>query len=134
METKKSTLLKVVSILMIIGGLLTLIMGITFLATGAIADEASADATGVGLIVILAMLAIVTGVFDLIAGAVGCRASSGKGSAKACKVFAVIILVLAIIGLIGNLRNSTSLDSTLSSIGGILFPVLYYIGARQVSK
>ncbi|MEG1384079.1 MAG: hypothetical protein RSD08_02120 [Oscillospiraceae bacterium] len=137
METKKSTLLKVVSIIMIIGGALYLVMGAISLF-GAFGVAAVPEAGTPLIFAVLGLVNIAMGAFNLAAGITGSKAASGNGNVKLCKNFAIIILVLAVLSLALNIFWSLGTDQVIyniiSSIVGITLPVLYFIGAKKVSE
>ncbi len=124
MAKTDSVLLKVVSILYIIFG------GVTVLAVLGLAGGlgsllgAAAGAVGVGIAAVglSSLSTLLSGVIELAAGIVGLSGRSALG-----RVFAWVILILAATGFIaGFVRGGFNW----LSLVGVVLPVLYFIGAR----
>lgn len=133
METKRndSQMLKVSSILMIIGGVIAIIAGIAgFASVGAI-HVILGDGSALGLLYGVCGLALGSGVFSLIAGIVGISACQHPEKAGKCMVLGVIVAAFAVIGQILSLSAGNQLD-ILPLVTGLLLPVVYIIGANKV--
>ena len=120
--------LKVVSILQIILGALTLIVGL--LATGLFAAGGAAGAASAGvvagLIGLTVVFVILGGVFDILSGIFGLRAAKDASKATPAVVFGAIALVLAVISLI--------MDFGVQSLLGCVIPVLYFVFVLNIKK
>ena len=121
----KSTLLKVVSILMIIFGALAGIIALI-----ALFGSFATMAIGVGFLTIFpSLLLVASAALELVTGIVGLQAANGNGNLKTAKTFAIITLVLAAISLLSSLFGGTFGWSTLT---GAVLPILYFVGVRQL--
>ncbi|HJA12929.1 MAG TPA: hypothetical protein H9799_08300 [Candidatus Mediterraneibacter merdipullorum] len=116
--------LKVVSILLIIFGALSLLLGL--LASGLFAASGGSTAVVAGLIGLTVVFVILGSVFDIISGIFGIRASNDPSKAGPAFVLGIIALVLAVISLF--------LDFSLSSALGCVIPLLYFIFALNVKN
>ena len=140
-----SKLLKVVSILMIIGGILGAI-GAVIAAAGAgfltaasgnaEAQKAAAEAgmsmgTITGAVWIAAIFSIISAVVEIIAGVKG---KKNWDNPEAAKTLLILGIVCAVISVIGNIIFATSGTGVqiLSVVTGLVLPVLYIIGAFQL--
>lgn len=116
----KSTLLKVVSILMIIGGVI-----------GAVGSFLQ----GFSLTMILGLIGAVVGI---VAAVIGVQASAGNGAGKpdlCLKLSYVYLVVNVVITLINAIAAGTgALNIILSVVLSLIFPVLYLAGARQINQ
>ena len=120
--TKKSTMLKVISILMIIFGALALIMSIgAFAALGFVNDLASSlGVEGVSMAsVALPLIASI-----LVAGIVGLASKSRP----VLMGFGVIVLLITLISLI---VNTVSSGFNAMNLVSFVLPILYVIGVVQ---
>ncbi|MEG1985022.1 MAG: hypothetical protein RSB78_04640 [Oscillospiraceae bacterium] len=124
---QNSTLLKIVSIIMIVLASIFIILGVISLV-GIGALVAGTD-TSVFVLVLFALLGVVGQAFQIIAGVIGVRVAGGKGSIKVCFVLSVIILALAALSFIGSIVDKTFSWTT---IVGVILPILYFVGAYQV--
>lgn len=125
---KKSTLLQVVSIIMIVVSAIGLVICIpAFIAAFAFMGSGTGSAI---LLLLLSLLGVLSAGVELFTGIIGVRAATGKGNFKLCKVVAIIALVLSaldiVFSLIGNSFQWTSLF-------GLVLPILYFIGIKQVT-
>lgn len=126
-------MLKVSSILLIIGGAIATIMGIVgLLGVGALHAIFGSDIP-IGLLYAVAGFAIASGVLTLIAGIVGVGACKKPEKSGTCIILGVIVVILTVIGQILNMKAGNQFDIT-SIIIGLLLPVVYIIGASQVKK
>lgn len=130
---KGQKLLKVTSILMIIGGVIAAIVGVLALlgisALVALADSAE----GAGLLYASSAIIIVSSVIEFIAGIKGVGACSAPQKAAVCVKWGIVIAVLyiisTIIGIIGG-----SQFSIVNLVLNMLLPGLYSYGAMQLKK
>ena len=138
---KKSTLLKVSGILMIIFAAILIViyiiglLGAGFLASVAaeIGDAGAIMYTGVAMIAIIVLL--IGAVIQLIAGILGVKNHNKPEKATVCIVFGVIIVVAALAGLIMDISGGPfGVTQVLMIIGQLVLPVLYLLGAFQLKK
>lgn len=130
---KGQKVLKVTSILMIIGGVIAAIVGV-FAILGISALVALAEsAEGAGLLYASSAIIIVSSVIEFIAGIKGVGACSAPQKAAACVKWGIVIAVLyiisTIIGIIGG-----SQFSIVNLVLNMLLPGLYSYGAMQLKK
>lgn len=125
--TRKSTLLKVVSILMIIFGAIALIanLGSIFqiMALGGFELFAYVGINP-GLVGFWCFLVIVGNILMLVAGIMGI-ASNNKALLEKMAIILIVVQLLCLIFAIPCQMFSWT------NITGFLFPILYYIGAKQ---
>lgn len=132
-----SKMLKVCSILMIIGAALALVMAIVgFMGLGAIMGAAAGSfAAGFGVAAILMGIASLGAVLQLIAGIMGVKNWDKPQKATGCIVMGIVILVINIISQVGSLMSSQSTGSEVFGIIlGLVLPILYLVGAFQLKN
>ena len=130
---KGQKILKVTSILMIIGGIIAAIAGvIAILGVSALA-ALSGSAEGTGLLYASSILVTVASVIQFIAGIKGIGACSAPQKAAACVKWGIVIGILYIasmvIGLIGGGQFSI-----INLVLNLLLPGLYSYGAVQMKN
>ena len=130
-----SKLLKVVGILMIIFSAITLVVGIVGLV-GLGALLAVSNGTVMGVVVWAAVLAYILAfagaVIELGAGITAVKHWANPAKAQTCVAWGVVLLVLvALNALFGLIGGESSLLSTLI---GLVLPVLYIVGANQLKQ
>ena len=128
-----SKLLKVVGILMIIFSAITLVVGIVGLV-GLGALLAVSNGTVMGVVVWAAVLAYILAgaVIELVAGITAVKHWANPAKAQTCVAWGVVLLVLvALNALFGLIGGESSLLSTLI---GLVLPVLYIVGANQLKQ
>ncbi|MFP3154724.1 hypothetical protein LQZ18_09935 [Lachnospiraceae bacterium ZAX-1] len=137
---KSNGLLKVSSILLIIGGALAIIVGIiALIGIGALAVFAS-EMGGTGALTFAAVLSLLGAIFELVAGISGVKNAAKPEKAQNCIVFGIIVAVLCVAGNILYSVSYASLTETAFSpnfvglVTGLVLPVLYLIGAFQSKK
>ena len=127
-KTKGAGFLKVTGILMIIGGAISVIMGI-IAALGVAALAYISDGTvSLALLYTSVILMIVSAVAELVAGIIGVANCKKPEKAGICIVWGIIVAVLSVAGTILNSVGGGSF-SAFSLILGLILPVLYIIGA-----
>jgi hypothetical protein len=139
---KKSTLLKVTGILMIIfGGLATIFAIIAVL--GALVIEAAAVEMGLdpatlvaGLIMLGAVTALVGAAIQLVAGILGVKNHKKPEKAGVCVVFGILVALVTIASSIFEVSGGLAFDALniVTLLIGLVIPVLYIIGALQLKK
>ena len=158
MQQQGSTLLKVVSIILIVFGALGIVAGISGLVGGGvvagsgIADQATgttlsinngelsgsdADVAALGItaLVLVGVIALISGALDLIIGIVGLKASKENAKHTAAFVLGIIGVVFAVISLIATISAGGDMTTSLASgVVGLILPVLYLVGVNQTRK
>lgn len=128
--TKGATLLKVMGILMIIGGAISVVMSIIAVAGIAAIAYLSDGAVSMGMLYASTALMAVGSVAELIAGILGVANSKKPEKAKTCVVWGVIVAALSVAGIVLNAIGGGSF-SAVSAVTGLVLPVLYIIGAAR---
>ena len=145
-QPKGSMLLKVVSILMIIGGIIGAIGSVIMIVIAAIlptalndpevqasmAAEGTSAAAVTGVFVVATIILIVSAVIEIIAGVKGKKNWNNPAEAKTLIIWGAVCAVLSVIGNIFMASSDSSI--VLSLITGLVIPVLYIIGAVQLKK
>ena len=125
--TKGTGFLKVTGILMIIGGGISIIMGIiAALSVAALAYIAGGDSSA--LLYASVVLMLISAVAELVAGIIGVVNCKKPEKAGVCIAWGIIVAVLSVAGTILNSVGGGSF-SAFSLILGLVLPVLYIIGA-----
>ena len=130
-KTKGSGFLKVTGILMIIGGGISIILGI--IAALGVAALASDGEISSAMLYASVALMIVSAVTQLIAGIIGVKNCKKPEKAGACMVWGIVVAVLCVVGTILNSVGGGSF-SVFSLMLGLVLPVLYIIGAAFNKK
>ena len=138
------TILKLTSVLQIISGALSIITGVLLLAGGGLLGAASTNAAGdtqtagvmlTGMALVLAAAVVAGGIFSLICGIFGLKGAKGnQGKLKAALVLGWISLVLCAVSAAGDIIGKADTQQMLSSILGIIIPLLFVISATSVKK
>ena len=123
MSGKSSALLIVVSILFILSGALVVVFAFAGILAGTVGIAAGMPALGV-LLVIGTILLCLSGVLQFVAGVMGIRGKNIGG----CIKIAIVILVITGVGIVFQLSGSSF---ELTSLSGLILPILYLIGAKQ---
>ena len=128
-QPKGKTLLKVVSILLIIGAVVTFILSLMTMLGGTMVAAGADEFTG-GLFIILGIISILLGILQLIAGIVGVKnaGNADAESVKKCQTWGIILLVIAIV----NIGLVLIMDQfTISSLFALLLPILFLVGVNM---
>lgn len=130
MERKSNGFLKVTGILMIIGGGLSIILGIIAMLGVALIVSALGTEEMLGLLIFATILALLGAIVSLVAGILGVANAAKPEKANICIVFGILAAVLSVLG---NVLTATSggTFSVFNLILGLVLPVLYLIGAFQ---
>lgn len=130
MERKSNGFLKVAGILMIIGGGLSIILGIIAMLGVALIVSALGTEEMLGLLIFATILALLGAIVSLVAGILGVANAAKPEKATICIVFGILAAVLSVLG---NVLTATSggTFSVFNLILGLVLPVLYLIGAFQ---
>ena len=127
---KSNGFLKVAGILMIIGGVFSIIFGVlAVIGVGALAAAYGAE-INMGLLMVAWMLGLVSGLVSLIAGIIGAKNANKPEKAMTCIVFGGLTVLLSILGSILNVAAGSQF-SVAGLITGLVVPALYLIGAFQ---
>ncbi len=137
-QSKGSVFLKVSGILMIIGGVYTIlfsgILGIIGYSAGTViasSGELTAGQAVGALTLIAAIVSLIGGILELITGIVGVKNNNKPEKATTCLVWGVIVLVInaavLIMALAGGISGVVTIIATI--LGSLVLPVLYIIGA-----
>jgi hypothetical protein len=132
MQTQKlkgSSLVKVVGIIMIIGGALNLIGSFSIFALTALAAVLG---VGAGVIVVIGLVALVSGVVELIVGILGVKFNNTPDKVNLVFTLGIVAVVLTLVNVILMGVFSGALGaSPFAGVLGFVLPVLYTIGAYQ---
>ena len=127
---KSNGFLKVTGILMIIGGVFTIIFSIlAVVGVGALAATLGTEAD-LGLLMVSSIIGLISGVVSLIAGITGAKNANKPEKAMTCIVFGGLTVLLSVLGSILNVVAGSQF-SVAGLITGLVVPALYLIGAFQ---
>ena len=130
---KSNGFLKVTGILMIIGGVFTIVFSIlAVVGVGALAATLGTEAD-LGLLMVSSIIGLISGVVSLIAGITGAKNANKPEKATACIAFGCLTVLLSILGTILNVVGGNQF-SVLGLITGLIVPALYLVGAFQNKK
>lgn len=120
--------LKITSILMIVGGIISAIVGvIAILGVSALAALAG-SAEGTGLLYASSILVTISSVIQIIAGAKGLKACKAPETAGKCVTWGIVIAALSIISMVIGLIGGGDFKITNLALN-LLVPGLYVYGA-----
>ena len=125
--------LKITSILMIIGGIITAVTGIMAIIGMSALSALAGSAEGTGLFYASSITLTVAAVIQFIAGIKGVGACSNPQKAASCIKWGIIIAVLSVISMIIGLVGGGEFDIT-SLILNLLLPGFYVYGAMQIKN
>lgn len=138
------TILKVTSVLQIIGGILSIILAVLSIVGGGLLGAASSNASGLaqsagvlttGMLMVLGAIVLLGGIFSLVCGLFGLKGSNGfKGKLKAALVLGWISLVLSIVSVIVDIAGGADTKEMLSMVYSLLIPVLFVVSGTSVYK
>ncbi len=131
---KSNTLLKVCSILMMIGGILGIITGIiAIIGVAALLEmmEGSAPAGTAAILYGASILAVAGSVIQTIAAAKGLGACKAPEKAQSCIIWGIIVAAFCVVAQILNVVGGSEF-SAISLVTGLVLPVLYIVGANQI--
>ena len=127
---KGQKILKVTSILMIIGGVIAVVVGVLAILGISALAALSGSAEGTGLLYASSILVTVASVIQFIAGIKGISACSDPQKAASCIKWGIIIAILTITMIIGLVGGGTFCITSL--VLNLLLPGLYVYGAMQM--
>lgn len=128
---KGQKILKVTSILMIIGGVIAVIIGILAIVGTAALSALAGSTENTGLIYASSILITVSSVIQFIAGIKGIGACSAPEKAASCIKWGIVISVLSIVSMILGVVGGSDFSIT-SLVLNLLLPGLYVFGAIQM--
>lgn len=127
---KGSGFLKVTGILMIIGGSLSIILGIiALLGIAALVYLAGSDASA-GLLYFSGILVLVSAVAELVAGIIGVINCNKPEKAGVCMAWGIVVAALSVLGSVLTVVGGGDF-SIFSLILGLVLPVFYIVGAAK---
>ena len=130
---KSNAFLKVAGILMIIGGVFTIIFSIlAVVGVGALAATLGTE-VDMGLLMVSSILGLISGIVSFIAGIMGTKNANKPEKAMACIVFGGLTVLLSVLGTILNVVGGSQFN-VVGLITGLLVPALYLVGAFQNKK
>lgn len=132
MDLKGQKMLKVCSILMIIGGALALIVSI--LGFVGVAAAATLFEEGIASAYLWVTLALVASIVQLVAGIVGVQAAKmpSVNKIKLSLIFGLLVVVLSLVSSIATIVSEGFSGSALTSLLiGLVIPALYLVGLIQ---
>ena len=127
---QSNTLLKVCSILMIIGAALSIILTIVALAGVGILIAAGVR---IGLMIFSAILMILACVIQMIAGIKGLQGAKDPVLGSKCTIWGILIIAISVVSIILNLAAGNGF-SFISFLLNMILPVLYIIGTLNSKK
>lgn len=131
---KGKGLLKVVGILMIIGGAISIIMSIIAIASvGTLTYFTDGDLSSVQLNPTISVVMILGSVAELIAGIIGVKNCKKPEKATSCLVFGIIVAIFNLLGIIIGAVGGSGFNFV-SLVIGLVLPVLFIVGAVMNKK
>lgn len=131
METNNTRLLKITSILMIIGGVMLTILGI-MAVLGATVLTAMAGSQA-GLVIVAAVFILASGLISLIAGILGVSNAAKPEKALLLIKFGILAVLFSIVSNVMTLTSGEDFNYS-SVIIGLAIPMLFLYGAIQSKK
>lgn len=129
-----NTLLKVCSILMMIGGILGIITGIiAIIGVAALLEmmEGQAPAGTAAILYGASILAVAGSVIQTIAAAKGLGACKAPEKAASCMIWGILCCGFCVVAQIMNVVGGSGFDAV-SLVTGLVLPILYIVGVNQV--
>lgn len=125
--------LKITSILMIIGGIITAVTGVIAIIGMSALSALAESAEEMGLFYASSITLTVAAVIQFIAGIKGVGACSNPQKAASCIKWGIIIAVLSVISIIIGLAGGGEFD-IMSLVLNLLVPGFYVYGAMQIKN
>lgn len=128
MKKKKNTMLKVMSIILLVAGALNLLSNISLLTSTKLMDMALQEVkfTG-GALTAYLIICIIFGLLEVLCGIFGLKASKHFNFAELCFKLAVGLIIFAAAIFIFNIIEN---GFDVRSLGGFVFPLLYLYSIR----
>lgn len=135
MEARGKTIIKVVSVLFIIGGALstiTYLLALLFGSAGAVTGVANVQADGTAMVLALMVLYLIWSILMLVGGIIGIKNSGKPEAAKTLISFGIILIVASLIVNIYRIMIVGASSATVVPlVSSLLLPVLYIMGAKK---
>ena len=145
----KNIFLKIISIILLIGGIIYLIIAIGALGADALAKLVPEIGTELGpkagVLLIAGVLMLIAGIIEIVAGRTGLKASKDPSKAKACVVLGIIMMIPSVVAFALSIvlltflvaQSPTPVHSFYygpaigSLIIGVALPLLYIFAAKK---
>jgi hypothetical protein len=141
---KRSGFLKVMSVIILIGGIIYLIIAGAGLAAGGLLNAMSDSFSGLGVLSIVAgVLMLIAGIIGVLAGRTGLKACKDVNKTKGCVVLGIIMIIPSVLAFIFTLitlhvmsnMNHTGdpvnyMSAIVSLLIGVAIPALYIVAAK----
>jgi hypothetical protein len=127
---KGAGFLKVTGILMIIGGIISIIAAAALLAGIAFLVALSGGAVSTGFLYAAGAFSLIGGILQLIAGITGVRFCKRPEKAQTCIMWGIIVIILCVIGSILTVAGGNPFPVG-SFLIGLILPILYILGAYK---
>ncbi|MBR6825746.1 MAG: hypothetical protein IKM59_04280 [Oscillospiraceae bacterium] len=126
-EVKQNTFLKVMAIIMLIGGILGAIVSLIGIAGVAVLALAGANST---LLYLSVAIAVLGAVLQIIAGGKGLGAAKNPAKIPGCIKIGVVVIVVSILSTVVSLIGGGEFKIT-NLITSLIVPVLYTVAAAK---
>lgn len=128
MNNKKNTMLKVMSIILLIAGVMNAISNITLVTSDKLMDLAMKQVNKPSdILTAYFAVGILFGLFEIICCFYGLRASKHYEMGESCFKMAIALIIAAVITFGFNIYVNGFI---MSSLGGFVFPLLYLISIK----
>lgn len=128
MNNKKNTMLKVMSIILLIAGVMNAFSNITLLTSGRLMNLAMEQVNKPSsILTVYFAVGVIFGLFEIMCCVYGLKASKHFELSQGCFKLAVGLVIAAVITFGFNIYVNGFI---LSSLGGFVFPLLYLISIR----
>lgn len=126
-EVKQNTFLKVMAIIMLIGGILGAIVSLIGIAGVAVLALAGANST---LLYLSVAIAVLGAVLQIIAGGKGLGAAKDPAKIPGCIKIGVVVIVVSILSTVVSLIGGGEFK-IMNLITSLIVPVLYTVAAAK---
>ncbi len=126
-EVKQNTFLKVMAIIMLIGGILGAIVSLIGIAGVAVLALAGANST---LLYLSVAIAVLGAVLQIIAGGKGLGAAKNPAKIPGCIKIGVVVIVVSILSTVVSLIGGGEFK-IMNLITSLIVPVLYTVAAAK---
>lgn len=130
MANNGQKLLKITSILMIVGGIIAVIVGVIAVIGVSALAALSGSAEGTGLLYASSILVTISSVIEIIAGAKGLKACKTPENAGKCVIWGIVIAALSIVSMVIGLIGGGDFN-VMNLVLNLLVPGLYVYGAMK---
>jgi len=126
-EVKQNTFLKVMAIIMLIGGILGAIVSLIGIAGVAVLALAGANST---LLYLSVAIAVLGAVLQIIAGGKGLGAAKDPAKVPGCIKIGVVVIIVSILSTVVSLIGGGEFK-IMNLITSLIVPVLYTVAAAK---